>query len=130
MKFSANLVAPSFPNEGAFFCRFFAHVGHMKDEDGRYLHEVDYRYEDNVEFENCPYSGSRNNLLMNKTALSQMLSSWKDILGGIEFFREMYLHQNPGIELNLLRNVWKISLLPMFLPLYIVSGNQQDDLVK
>jgi hypothetical protein len=39
-------VAPPFPNEDAFYCRFFTEVGSYLDAANRRLHEVDFRAEE------------------------------------------------------------------------------------
>ena len=112
-----SLVAPPFPNEDAFFCRFFTEVGSYLDAAKRYLHEVDFRAEEEITaFSNCPFNDSRYGYYMNKAALIQITGEWEQIITGIKHFTSFF-EVTTTEQLNLTR-AWRISLSTMFSPLY------------
>ncbi len=109
-------VAPAFPNDDSFYCRFFTEVGPYQDAAGRHLHEVDFR-EGGETFKKCPFHDSRKGYLINQAALKQIGSEWPQILQGIKYFTSLYEVQDEQ-NANLARS-WRISLASMFAPLYL-----------
>ncbi|MDX2028391.1 MAG: hypothetical protein SFW62_07125 [Alphaproteobacteria bacterium] len=111
-------LAPAYPNEDAFYCRFFTEVGSYLDAANRRLHEVDFRAEENEEaFSVCPFHDTRRGFLMNKAALTQITGEWPSVIEGIQFYTSLFgVKSEQG--LNLAR-AWRISLASMFAPLYL-----------
>lgn len=109
-------IAPAFPNDDSFYCRFFSEVSSIKDKAGRYLHEVDFREIEGEEaFKKCPFHDSRKGYLINNSALRQMASEWSEIIEGVEFFSSLFNGQHRD-----LKNAWRITLTTMFAPLYLL----------
>jgi hypothetical protein len=114
------LVAPAFPNENSFYCRFFAEVGSYLDEDQRRLHEVDFRHDSTADsYGKCPFADSRRGYVMNKAALRQIASQWDNIVAGVHFFAALAGRMLDD-ELALER-AWRITMMTMFAPLYLVK---------
>lgn len=109
------LFAPAYPNEDAFYCRFFTEVSSLRDAAGRPLHEVDFR-EGGDAYTRCPFHDSRRGYLMNKAALTQITSEWAEILNGVRFYTWLFEGSAPRD----LARAWRISLASMFAPLYLI----------
>lgn len=105
--------APPYPNDDAFFCRFFTEVSSLRDAAGRPLHEVDFREQGDA-YVRCPFHDSRRGYLMNRAALTQITGEWSEILSGIRFYSSLF-HGAPDFA-----RAWRISLSTMFAPLYLV----------
>lgn len=109
-------IAPAFPNNDAFYCRFFAEVGSYTDAAQRRLHEVDFREEEGeAAYRRCPFHDSRKDYLINNAALKQITSEWKDIKQGATFFASLF---DQDSERDMAR-AWRITLGSMFAPLYL-----------
>lgn len=118
-------IAPAYPNEDAFYCRFFTEVGSYLDAANRRLHEVDFRAEENEgAFSICPFRDSRHGLLMNKAALTQITGEWNEVIQGIKFYTSLFETEN-GKNLDLAR-AWRISLASMFAPLYLYRRGHES----
>lgn len=116
-------LAPSFPNDDSFFCRFFLNVGAYKDAADRHLHEVDFRAEEQPEaFKACPFHDSRKGYLMNFSALKQIMSEWPDIKAGMGFFSKM--HPVDRAAQTDVARAWRITLATMFAPMYLTHRQQ------
>lgn len=111
------LFAPAYPNEDAFFCRFFTEVSSLRDAAGRPLHEVDFR-EGGEAYTSCPFHDSRRGYLMNKAALTQITGEWEQILEGVRFYTSLF----EGSGTPDLSRAWRISLASMFAPLYLIHS--------
>ncbi len=115
--------SPLYPNEDAFYCRFFTEVSSCVDAAGRRLHEVDFRDEETPgAYVKCPFHDTRRGYLMNKSALTQITSEWSQILEGIGFYTALF-ESNSSAELNLGR-AWRICLASMFAPLYLLHRSK------
>lgn len=114
------LFAPPYPNDDAFFCRFFTEVSSLRDAAGRPLHEVDFR-EGGEAYSTCPFHDSRRGYLMNKAALMQIAGEWSEIVEGVRFFTSLF---EGGGQRDFSR-AWRISLAAMFAPLYLVHRSKR-----
>ncbi len=112
------LFAPPYPNEDAFFCRFFTEVSSLRDEAGRPLHEVDFR-EGGDAYASCPFHDSRHGYLMNRAALSQIAGEWSEIVAGVNFYASLFCGPTD------FSRAWRISLASMFAPLYLLHRSTQ-----
>jgi len=118
-------IAPPFPNETAFFCRFFKDIGSYRDEDNRPLHEVDFRAEQSADsYSTCPFRDSREGYLINRAALHQIAAKWKDVLAGLQFFTSLSEGRHKECVLGLGR-AWHVSLAVMFSPIYLFHRAKQ-----
>lgn len=98
--------------------RVFADITGLIDDKGRRLHEVAFRSEqDKDDFKVCKFSGSRYGKLMNQSAFQDIFSSWNETLATQHLFRELFLCDGKP-EYSGLGEIWQISLLPLFSPLY------------
>ena len=113
-------VAPEFPNESAFFLRFCCNVGELLDEEGRRLHEVDFRDEIGAdEYVPCRFLDTRNGYLINETAFRQMGTHWNSSLEIAGFFSKLVSTNTTPPTGGLLQRAWTASTYAMFLPMYL-----------
>jgi hypothetical protein len=117
-------IAPPVPQRNAFDLRFFERISSVRDEAKRSLHEVEFRDElSAADMKVCPYPGLRHGYLMNQAALRIIGRDWSKILAGMRFLvgqvtLQMFQH-DPAVL------IWARSLLPMFLPQYLLGGPVQ-----
>lgn len=112
-------LAPPIPNATAFYLRFLTDITGVRDAAGRPLHEVDFREELTVgDAISCPYPGCRHGQLMNKGALRVIGGEWQAILENLSgLVASVWL---KPFEACTATAFWARSLLPMFLPLYLL----------
>ena len=116
-------IAPPFPNENAFYCRFFLDLGSYLDEDNRRLHEVDFRFESDAQaYGRCPFKDSRHGYMMNKAALRQIAAHWENVLSALRFFAAVTGKKSE--DESLLERAWRVTMSTMFAPMYLFKRRE------
>lgn len=111
-------VSPSYPGRSEMLLRVFVDITGLLDDKGRRLHEAAFRSEQDKEaFKVCKFEGSRHGKLMNQSAFRDIFSCWNDILATQYLFRKLLLSSGKP-NYPYLGEIWQVSLLPLFSPLY------------
>jgi hypothetical protein len=105
-------------------------LGTYHDIEGRPLSEnkapEECRRGVQIELAECRYSGRRFSHAkpMNISALQQMVKNWPEVIGALNFIRNLYLPDEDGSEISLL-SFWKIARTASLVPSYLIYRGKQ-----
>lgn len=105
-------------------------VGTYHDIEGRPLSEnkapEECRRGVPIELAECRYPGRRFSHAkpMNISALQQMVKNWPEVIGALNFIRNLYLPHEDGPEIPLL-SFWKIARTASLVPSYLLYRGRQ-----